>query len=124
MVSVLSETQDYKSGEIVYPQVLPKKMTVLYKLAREQLSKQYHYDFGLRALKAVLVMAGELKRGASELPEVSFCLTENILFESTFVGSFNINEYNLGYDYFVLTLKVLFTVIAAINYKCASAICD
>ena len=51
-------------------QILAKKMTVLYKLAKEQLSKQYHYDFGLRALKAVLVMAGELKRGSAELPEV------------------------------------------------------
>ena len=51
-------------------QILAKKMTVLYKLAREQLSKQYHYDFGLRALKSVLVMAGELKRGAPDLQEV------------------------------------------------------
>ncbi|TUV82046.1 Dynein heavy chain 10, axonemal [Bagarius yarrelli] len=49
--------------------VLAKKMTVLYKLAREQLSKQSHYDFGLRALKSVLVMAGELKRGSPELNE-------------------------------------------------------
>ena len=49
--------------------VLAKKMTVLYKLAKEQLSKQYHYDFGLRALKSVLVMAGELKRSAADLPE-------------------------------------------------------
>uniref|UniRef100_W5K6M6 Dynein axonemal heavy chain 10 n=1 Tax=Astyanax mexicanus TaxID=7994 RepID=W5K6M6_ASTMX len=49
--------------------VLAKKMTVLYKLAREQLSKQSHYDFGLRALKSVLVMAGELKRGSPDLNE-------------------------------------------------------
>uniref|UniRef100_A0A669C7U5 Dynein axonemal heavy chain 10 n=1 Tax=Oreochromis niloticus TaxID=8128 RepID=A0A669C7U5_ORENI len=49
--------------------VLAKKMTVLYKLAREQLSKQSHYDFGLRALKSVLVMAGELKRSSPDLSE-------------------------------------------------------
>ena len=44
---------------------------MLYKLAQGQLSKQYHYDFGLRALKAVLVMAGELKRGSPDLNEVN-----------------------------------------------------
>jgi dynein heavy chain len=48
---------------------LGKKMTVLYKLASEQLSKQYHYGFGLREIKTVLVMAGSLKREFVELTE-------------------------------------------------------
>ena len=49
--------------------ILALKMTVLYKLAEAQLSKQYHYDFKLRALKSVLVMAGSLKRAAPEYDE-------------------------------------------------------
>ncbi|CBH10362.1 dynein heavy chain, putative [Trypanosoma brucei gambiense DAL972] len=48
---------------------LAKKMVTLYQLARGQLSKQHHYDWGLRALKAVLAMAGQLKRGAPDLSE-------------------------------------------------------
>ncbi|CAM38695.1 putative dynein heavy chain [Leishmania braziliensis MHOM/BR/75/M2904] len=50
---------------------LARKMVTLYSLAKGQLSKQHHYDWGLRALKAVLVMAGQLKRGSSELTEES-----------------------------------------------------
>lgn len=57
------------SAGFLTAKVLAKKMTVLYSLAREQLSKQTHYDFGLRALKSVLNMAGQLRRSARDLPE-------------------------------------------------------
>ncbi|KAH0574918.1 Dynein heavy chain [Spironucleus salmonicida] len=49
-------SEGYKNGK-----VLSRKMTQLYKLSSEQLSQQFHYDFGMRAIKSILYMAGRLK---------------------------------------------------------------
>lgn len=49
--------------------VLAKKFITLYSLNRDLLSKQDHYDWGLRAIKSVLVVAGSLKRAEPEIPE-------------------------------------------------------
>jgi len=48
---------------------LAKKTITLYNLMIQQLSKQDHYDYGLRNLKAVLNMAGSLKRADPHMNE-------------------------------------------------------
>eukprot|EP00698_Gefionella_okellyi_P021190 TRINITY_DN679_c0_g2_i1.p1 TRINITY_DN679_c0_g2~~TRINITY_DN679_c0_g2_i1.p1 ORF type:complete len:4462 (-),score=1316.63 TRINITY_DN679_c0_g2_i1:16-13401(-) len=48
---------------------LSKKFIKLYKLCQQLLSKQDHYDWGLRAIKSVLSIAGPLKRSDPTLGE-------------------------------------------------------
>ncbi|GET87016.1 dynein heavy chain, putative [Leishmania tarentolae] len=48
---------------------LALKFVTLYRLNKELLSPQDHYDWGLRAVKSVLYIAGALKRGDPDLPE-------------------------------------------------------
>jgi dynein heavy chain len=80
---------------------LAQKMTQMYKLCSEQLSQQDHYDFGMRALKSVLVMAGTLKRQNPDVDEnvvliralrdsnlPKFLTDDAILFQVSVFGSF------------------------------------
>ncbi|XP_060528447.1 dynein axonemal heavy chain 2 isoform X3 [Cylas formicarius] len=49
--------------------VLAKKVFTLYQLAVQQLSKQDHYDFGLRSMVALLRYAGRKRRQMPTIPE-------------------------------------------------------
>ena len=51
-----------------------RKVTTLYALSSKQLSKQDHYDFGLRALVSVLKYAGRKKRVQLETPDEEILL--------------------------------------------------
>ncbi|CAG8490206.1 1623_t:CDS:10, partial [Scutellospora calospora] len=57
IAQVMLYSQGFRTAEILASKVVP-----LFNLCAEQLSPQAHYDFGLRALKSVLVSAGNLKR--------------------------------------------------------------
>ncbi|CAP31232.1 Protein CBR-DHC-1 [Caenorhabditis briggsae] len=57
IAQVMLFSQGFRTAETLANKIVP-----LFILCKEQLSAQCHYDFGLRALKYVLVSAGNIKR--------------------------------------------------------------
>lgn len=60
---LITQVMLYSQG-IVSAEKLAGKVVDLFIMSQQKMSKQSHYDFGLRALKTLLVSAGGLKRKA------------------------------------------------------------
>ncbi|CAK8687664.1 unnamed protein product [Clavelina lepadiformis] len=78
---LIAEVMLYSQG-FRMAEKLARKVVPFFKLCDEQLSNQPHYDFGLRALKYVLISAGNVKR--EHIQSVKEIKTQNHSSEENF----------------------------------------
>jgi len=93
-ITLMSE--GFKQNEL-----LSKKVVTIYELMKKQLSKQSHYDFGMRAVKSVLNASGRIKRDGGDIDEITviikairdmnlpkFIAEDVVLFDNLFIDLF------------------------------------
>ncbi|KAM4740185.1 dynein axonemal heavy chain 1 [Anableps anableps] len=71
--AVITEISLYSLG-FINAKALAKKIDAFFRLSFEQLGSQDHYNFGIRAVKTVISVAGNLRSDNPNMNEESICL--------------------------------------------------